>query len=996
MSTPPRNRDDTDSPRPIRSGQGQRGGRPGGFRGVNTRLWWILGFILLLIIVIPTFLAETITDWMWFGSQNLDAVYTTRLWLGIAVFFGATIVAAIICAINWMVAWRVALPATVFPGQKETISRGAARGITMAASVAIGLFLGFLAAEEWPTILLFLNGVPFNQTDPLFNNDIGFYVFGLPFWKFLRGWTIGLLVLAALGSIAIYVVGLLPSINRQVEEIQKAGRDPSRGSGAGGRGPGVGGRGPGEIRPSDLQINIDNRIWVHLSILGAIFLLLLAAGYWLGQYDLLYSSRSAGYGAGYTDVNARLPSIYITMVVAAVSAVLLLVNLRVRTWKLLAGAAGLWVVALVVVGGIYPVIIQEGVVRPNELDNERPYIQNNIEATRNAYGLVGFKDREVPAVESVTQAEIAANKSTVDNIRLWDYRPLLDTYAQLQEIRQYYSFAEVDIDRYNIGGKQQQVMLSAREMAPNELGEQSRTWQNQHFYYTHGYGAVVSPVNEIVGEGLPNLLVKDIPPQTNVPELKITRPEIYYGEKATEDDYIFVKSKRAEFDYPQGDENKETTYEGQGGVQISDFFTKVLFAIRFGDGKILLNDDFTDGTRVLFHRNIQEAVRLLVPFLKYDADPYLVISEGKLYWIQDAYTYTNLYPYSTPYSRDINYIRNSVKVVIDAYSGNAVFYIADATDPLVQAYQGIFPALFKDISAMPAGLRSHLRYPEDLLNVQARLYTTFHMTRPEVFYAKEDQWTVPTGAQSEGSEPLEAYYVNMTIPGSSQNEFVLILPFTPVSRDNMIAWMAARSDGENYGQVEVIRYPKQQVVFGPKQIEARVNQDPTISAQLSLWKQGGSTVRLGNLLTIPIANSILYVQPLFLQATNSKFPELKKVVVATGNSVGMGDNLADALAVAFRQKPGTIEQPPQNPPGTTPTPGPGQTPVPALTPTPSGQPTPTGRSAADLAQSARLHYDNAQAALRSGDWTTYGSEIEAMKVDLDALQVILGVPTPAP
>ncbi len=985
MSIPPNKTDSADPPRPMRPGQGQGSSRSRGSRGFSTRLWWILGFILLLIIIIPSFLAETITDWMWFGSQNLEDVYTTRLWLGIIVFFVGTIIATIFCVVNWLFAWRVSLPTTIFPGQKDPISRNLARGLTIAAAILAGIFLGFVAAEEWPTILLFLNGVPFRDTDPLFNNDIGFYVFGLPFWKFLRGWGIGVLALAALGSVIIYVVGALPSINRQVAEMQKAttGRGASR-----------------DISPSDFKIDLDSRIGVHLSVLGSIFLLLIAVGYWLGQFDLLYANHAVATGAGYADINARLPSIYIMMVVSALIAILLLVNLRIRTWKLIVGAGAVWVLALVIVGGIYPAIIQEAVVKPNELNNERPYIQNNITATRKAFGLNAFTDREVPAVGSVTQAQLATDQDTVNNIRLWDYRPLLDTYAQLQEIRQYYSFSQVDIDRYNLSGKEQQVMLSAREMSPGDLGEQSRTWQNQHFYYTHGYGAVVSPVNEIVGEGLPNLLVKDIPPQTNIKELKITRPEIYYGEKATDTDYVFVNSKRTEFDYPAsgsgGEENKETRYAGQGGVGISDFFTKILFAIRFGDGKILLNDDFTDGTRVLFHRNIRDAVQLLVPFLHYDADPYMVISSGKIYWIQDAYTTTDRYPYSTSYEGSINYIRNSVKVVIDAYNGEATFYIIDPTDPLVQAYRGIFPALFKDAAQMPADLRAHLRYPEDLVKIQAEMYRTFHMTNPDVFYAKEDLWDVPTGIQG-GSDStslaIEPFYVNMVLPGNTQSEFMLILPFTPVSRENMIAWMAARSDGANYGKVEVIRYPKQQIVYGPKQIEARINQDPTISSQISLWNQSGSTVIRGNLLTIPIANSILYVQPLFLQATASKFPELKKVIVATGNSVGMGDNLKDALDVAFKLKPGQIDTTPV-PPGGTPTPGVAQTPVPGQTAVP--QPTGTNRSPSDLAQSASGHYDRAQAALKLGDWATYGREIDSMKADLDALQAVLGRPTPQP
>lgn len=935
----------------------------------RSRFWWILAVIVLAIFIIPSLFAEMVTDWMWFGSQGLDEVYTTRLWLALGVLAASTIIAALVLWLNWSIAARITRPSVVYAGQRDPVPWGLVRAGLIAAAIVVGFFMGLSASGQWPTILLYFNGGSFGQADPLFNNDIGFYIFGLPFFTFLRGWVLGLLVLSALGSAIIYFLGILPQISTQSADIManNRSRDSARG----------------------LSLSLNPKAGTHLSVLGALFLLTIAVGYWMGQYDLLYSSRAVAYGAGYTDVNAKLPALYIMMVVAALMAVLLLVNLRVRTWRLLVGAVGIWLVALILVNGVYPAIVQQFVVRPSELDKEAPYIQNNIIATRQAFGLDKFREREVPAVETVSQAEVAANRDTVENIRLWDYRPLLDTYANLQEIRSYYSFGEVDIDRYEVGGRQRQVMISARELSSEELGAQVRTWQNQRLVYTHGYGVVVSPVNEIVGEGLPNLLVKDIPPQTNVPELAMTRPEIYYGEQTGDDEYVFVNSGTEEFDYPSGNENKLTRYQGNGGVVLDNFLTKLLFSVRFGDGNVMLSEYITPQTRVLFHRNIHNAVRQLAPFLKYDHDPYIVIADGKLYWMQDAYTYSDRYPYSTPHPDGFNYIRNSVKVVIDAYDGTATYYVADTSDPLVQAYGRIFPHLFKDISTMPTSLRSHVRYPEDLMNYQALMYATYHMTDTQVFYTEEDVWNIPFGTQAETSAPLEAYYVNMQLPGDSKQGFMLILPFTPATKNNMIAWMAAKSDGEDYGEVEVIRYPKQQLVYGPKQIEARIDQDPLISQQLTLWNASGSDVIRGNLLTIPIGNSVLYVEPLFLKATASNFPELKRVIAATGNRVGIGADLNEALQVAFNLAPGTIIGADGNQ-GPQPTPQPGQTPQPQATPAAQGQ-TPI-----QLTESARNHYDRAQQALRDGDWTTYGREIDAMKADLDRLAELLGVPTPAP
>ena len=935
------------------------------------KLWWILIVAFFLVIVLPAILAEMITDWMWFGSQGLAEVYTTRLWLGVGVFFGASILSALLLYLNWRLAWSFARRPAEFEGQQESIPPRLVRWIILGAAAIIGLFFGLSMADEWPTILLYLNSVPFAQTDPIFNNDIGFYVFGLPLFRLLRGWLVALVVISAIGTAIIYAVGAVPQLGRRLADMQRRatlpGQRPSSGA-------------DGAFSMLDA---FDGRAGAHLSVLVALFLGLIGFGYWLDRYDLLYASGGVAYGAGYTDVNARLPAYNIMMFVAAIMAVLLLVNIRFRTWKLLAGAVGVWLLAFVLVGGVYPWFVQQFQVKPSESRLETPYIEHNIAATRQAYGLDKFSEREVPAVQSITPQQVRENSNLVRNIRLWDYRPLQDTFRQLQVIRPYYTFNEPDIDRYTINGRLQQVMLSAREINIAGLGAQQATWENQHFRYTHGYGAVVSPVNEIVGEGLPRLLVRDIPPVTDVPELRMDRPEIYYGEAT--DEYVFVNSQAIEeFDYPSGDDNVTTRYQGEGGVAVSDFFTRLLFAVRFGDGNIMLTPYITEGTRVLFHRNIQNMVRTLAPFLAYDGDPYVVIADGKLYWIQDAYSYTDRYPYSTPDS-GINYIRNSVKVVIDTYNGNAVFYVSDPTDPIVQAYRGIFPQLFSDIERMPESLRSHLRYPEDLINIQARVYSTYHMTNPVVFYSKEDVWAIPQGPEDTSIVPPEAYYVNMQLPNDPKEGFMIIQPFTPRGRDNMIAWMAAKSDGEDYGEVEVIRYPKQQLIYGPRQIEARIDQDPIISQQLTLWRSSGSQVVRGNLLTVPISNTVLYAEPLFLQATTGRFPELKRVIVATGDSVGIGADLNSALEVAFKLRPGEIV-------GADGGGQPSGTPVPGATPPPGG--TPSVRSPSEITASALEHYNRAQQALQENDWATYGREQELMKRDLDELARTYGVVTP--
>lgn len=946
-------------------------------------LAWIITAVVVLLIVTLSISAEAITDWMWFGSQGLQDVYTTRLWLSLGVFVGGFIVSFAFLLANWLVALRGIQAGKLYEGQQEVVPRRAARWAAIIAAIAVAFFMGLGAADEWPNILLYLKGGAFGQTDPLFGNDIGFYVFEMPFYLLLRGWLMAALILGAIGTIAIYLIGNGPQIARQF-----ASQIPTK--------PGVK---PPPVNLSAMGLRFPKSASVHLTVLGAIFLTLIGIGYYFDRFNLLYASHDIAYGANYTDVNARIPALNIMMFIAAAMVILLIINLWVRTWKLLAGAIGLWLLALVLVAGVYPGIIQQFVVSPSESQLETPYIENNIKATRAAFGLDKFNEREIPAVDSITREQIDENPNITNNIRLWDYRPLRQTYERLQEIRSYYALEDVDIDRYQLNGVQRQVMLAARELSSDELSDNIRTWENLHFRYTHGYGIAMSTVNDIEGEGLPRFVIKDIPPIATDPGLQITRPEIYFGEETNE--YAFVNSSKIEeFDYPLGDTNKFTRYQGKGGVDVSDFFTKLLFSIRFGDGNVMLSPYITEDTRVLYHRNIEDIVNQLAPFLSYEDDPYMVVTGGKLYWVEDAHTSTDKYPYSTPYFEDgLNYIRNSVKVVIDAYEGTATYYIIDPNDPLINAYSRIFPSLFKDGSEMPAGIREHLRYPEALLNVQARMYATFHMTDPQVFYTKEDVWSLPSDSATNGGVSNvvipEAYYVNIQLPGEEKVDFMLIQSFTPNTKDNMIAWMAAKSDPQDYGQVEVIRYPKQQLVYGPRQIEARIDQDPTISQQLSLWNGSGSDVIRGNLLTIPISNTLLYIEPLFLQATNSgSFPELKRVIVVTGNSVGIGSDLAEALDVAFKIKPPSVITDGGN---TTPTPTPvaGATTVPTQPrPTPSG--TVTGRTADELTASALDHYNKAQDALKRGDWTTYGEEIDAMKADLDELARLTGISIPTP
>jgi uncharacterized membrane protein (UPF0182 family) len=797
---------------------------------------------------------------------------------------------------------------------------------TWLLAIVFAVLMGLVAMGAWNTVLRYLARQPFNVRDPLFGRDVSWYVFEMPLHYAVLGWIVLAALILLAGSAALYL-------------YQFGGRW--------------------------MALAYSRAARIHLLALVA---LLFGAMTWyqhLQAYELVFSTRGAVFGAGYTDTHAQLFAIRVLEVLSVVGVLAALADMFRWRMLLLPVLVAVWVTAAVVLGVVVPGLQQRLVVEPSEFARERPYIERNIQMTRLAYGL--DKVLEVPATidEGLQREDLIEHADTLENIRLWDYRPLRDTLNQVQTFRPYYEFVDVDVDRYVLGGRLRQVMISARELNPQRLPAQARTWVNQRLQFTHGYGAAVASVNEATPEGLPRLLVQDIPPSGEIP---IREPGIYFGERM--DSYVVVNTTAQEFDYPQGDQNAFTTYRARSGVRLSSFLRQLAYAWVFGDGNLLLSAHITTDSQVLYRRNITRRARLLAPFLRLDRDPYLVIADGKLYWIQDAYTVTNRYPYSQPYG-SFNYIRNSVKIITDAYDGSLTFYIADQEDPLIRTYAAIYPTLFKPLDQMPPSLRQHIRYPEDLYLVQAQLYRTYHMQDPQVFYNKEDLWDIAQELHGDQPQPIEPYYVLMRLPGERALEFVLILPFTPQGRQNMIAWMAGRSDGPNYGKLQVFKYPKDRQVFGPLQIEARINQDPVISAQLTLWDQRGSQVIRGNLIVLPLGDTTLYVKPLYLQAEQSRIPELRRVVVAAGGRLVMEERLADALARLAGTAVGTA-------PGTTPSP-------PSGTP-PGTSPAPTAPLAvAELARSALANYQRAQEALRNGDWAGYGAALRAMEQDLQRL-----------
>jgi hypothetical protein len=875
------------------------------------------------------------TDWLWFGELGYQQVFLTMLRAQATLFTITFAIAAVWLTVNLRVALRavgdlrpvfttrdgIELP---MPGRQQL------RMLVSGLAVVVAALMAFFVSSQWETWLAWRNAVPFGQPDPILGRDAGFYVFSLPFFQLVRGVAQGLVLLAAIGAGALYFVsGSLTS---------RFGALPW-------------------MTPSARK---------HLSLLAAAFLLILAFAAWLSQASYLVQQSAVIYGPGYADVNGRMPAALILAAVCVVGAVLAVLQaFTPRNWPIPVAAA---LYLLAAVGGqVYSTVLQRFVVTPNEQTRESPFIQHNIDATRRAYALDRVESRELTGDAVLSPDDVARNSATVENVRLWDHQPLLDTFGQLQVIRTYYDFVSVDNDRYQIDGALRQVMLSPREL--NTASLPNRTWVNDRLTFTHGYGLTLGPVNQVTEEGLPVLFVGNLPLETT-PELPIEEPSLYFGELSN--DYVIVRTATQEFHYPRGEGNIFTQYNGRGGLPIGSLWRKLVFALRFGAYQILLSNDINSESRILFLRNIRERVQKLAPFLAFDRDPYLVVADGRLFWMYDAYTTSARYPYSTP-SGGLNYIRNAVKVVIDAYHGTTTVYMADAADPIAATYARIFPGLFAPLDQMPASLRAHVRYPEDIFAIQSAVFATYHMTEPAVFYNREDQWEIPVIDDSGDAGAMQPYYTIMRLPGETEPEFIQMLPFTPRNRDNLSAWLAARSDGEHYGTLRAFQFPKQKVIFGPRQVVARISQDQTISPQITLWNQQGSQVIWGTLMVIPIEESLIYVRPLYLRASGGRIPELTRVIVAYQNQIVMEETLEAGLARLFGAgaTPATDVQLTR---GAAPAGGPDATPA-------VGQPqAPAGSDAAvtALAAQARGHYDRATEAQRSGDWAKYGEELRML------------------
>ncbi|MFQ5905244.1 MAG: UPF0182 family protein [bacterium] len=833
-------------------------------------LWIAVAAAVLLVIFVGIWLS-IYADVLWFRSLGYASIYWITLRAKTLIFLSFSVLFFFLTWVNVRAAYRLS------PKPEETgffqdlnvlelVTRSRYVRIGWAAGLLfLSMIVGGAAISKWDLILKFISRIPFGSSEPIFGRDVGFYVFTLPFLKFLQQWFLNSLIFTLVITSIAYAQ-------------EKA------------------------IMVLTGQVRVSRATRSHLSFLGGLIFLFVAWGVRLRMFDLLYSTRGVVHGTSFADHHAQIPSYWIITVFALLCSGALFANVKTRGWRLpllsFLGLAGMSIVA----GAIYPGIVQQVVVKPNEITKERPYILNNIKATREAFGLGNVDVVPFEVSDILTYRDVMKNRETVSNIRLWDPRPLTQTYKQIQEIRLYYNFMSVDEDRYLLENNYTQVMLSPRELSTQKLAKQAQTWVNIHLKFTHGYGLCVSPVANQSKEGLPVLLVKDIPPQSS-PGLSIERPEIYFGERT--EDYCIVGTREQEFDYPLGDENVYTTYRGSGGVPIGSVLRRLAYAWRFRDLKILLTRYITRESRIMFHRLIRDRVHTIAPFLVYDRDPYMVIASGRLFWIVDAYATTDMFPYSEPFGgvkRGVNYIRNSVKLVIDAYNGRTIFYLIDESDPIAGVYRRIFPKLFRPFTDMPPEVKAHVRYPRDLFFIQVEVYSKYHMEDPQVFYNQEDLWALPHQTYEGNEITMRPYYVTMKLPEKEKGEFRLMVPVTPSNRSNMIAWLSATCDFPDYGKLMVYQFPKKKLIYGPMQIEARIDQDADISKEMTLWGQKGSRVVRGDLLVIPIEKSIAYVEPVYLQATKGQLPELKRVIFAHGDRIVMAPTLGEALATAFGER----------------------------------------------------------------------------------------------
>ncbi|WCL48821.1 UPF0182 family membrane protein [Leptospira sp. GIMC2001] len=817
---------------------------------------------------------DLITDYLWFDSLGLLSVFELRLKYQIFIWIGVFVAFTSILYLNFTLTLRLTrfVPTAYFrlPGSEAGNLSGIVylthkilKWIAFASSAFLGYISASFAKDNWELILRYINQKSFGVVDPVFSQDIGFYFFSYPFWNSILGWLEGLVVLCLITCLSFYFLRM--GLNAFSSHLRGLFHGP---------------------------------IKIQISFLLAALTFLIAFEFYLDRYSLLWSSTGVVYGAGFTDLHTRLYSYWFMSIFTIALGGFVIYSFFLKGAKLLALIAAVFLATSLLTQGIIPGVFQKFIVEPNELVKETPYIKNNIEYTRLAYDLNEIDVREYGGTAELDNNKINANLSTIHNIRLWDWEPLLSTYRQLQEIRLYYRFNDVDVDRYIVDGEYRQMMMSIREFEYRQVPERAQTWVNQRLRYTHGYGLVASPVNQVTEEGLPDLFIKDIPPN-QLSGMEITRPEIYYGELTR--DYIFTNTESKEFDYPIGDKNQDSVYQGDGGILMNSFIKRMIYALAFQNFRIQISNYFNDESRVHYHRNILERVKKIAPFLRYDRDPYPVIADGRIYWIIDAYVLETNFPYSEPFDRSgFNYIRNPIKVVIDAYNGKVQFVNVEPNEPVIETYNAIFPDLFTDIDSVPESIRNHFRYPVDLFKVQAQMYLAYHMIEPTVFYNREDMWRFPTEKVAGIEKPVDPYYMIMKLPEEKKEEFLLILPFTPVNKSNMVAWMATGNDKEKYGKTRVYKFPKQELIYGPMQIESRIDQNPIISEQITLWSQQGSEVIRGNLLVIPIENSLLYVEPLYLRAKTGQMPELKRVILAYKNDIVMENTIEAGLRTIFR------------------------------------------------------------------------------------------------
>ena len=897
--------------------------RAAGSYGIFGR-WRTLKLIIVAAVVLIAFLAVIsglIQKGLWMRQLGYSGVFWTLLSLRWELFCAAFVVALLYLWINLRLAARngatfraghLTSESTVAAKLDIEISPAVFKLATAAIAAVAALIFALIFYAQWDTYLRFRYGGSFGLSDPLFGVDAGFYLFRLPFYELLQGSLTALALITLLAVLAFYAYfGLLRSSRSGQMESRSAKAVP------------------------------------HLSTLFFVLIASFGWGFYLDHYELLYSTQGVVYGAGYTADHVTRIALWIMVGAAAALCALVVLNIFRPRFRAIGIGSGIYVALYFIAVLLVPALFQRFAVQPNELARETPYLKNNIEFTRKAFGLDAIQDTSYPALSDLTSDVIARNQDTIQNIRLWDYRPLLQMYQQAQEIRLYYQFYQVDVDRYHLPDGYHQVMLSSRELS-TQLPAEAQTWVNQKLQFTHGYGLAMSFVSKTMGGGFPQYVLENIPPESAY-GLTINQPSIYYGESMP--GYRIVATDAKEFDYPKGNQNVYTSYAGTGGIPLDSLWKRLLFAWTQTDVNILFTSYLRPESRIQIWRRVQERVQQVAPFLRLDQDPYAVVSDGKQYWIQDAYTVSDHFPYSSPHAAafeaGLNYIRNSVKVVVDMYDGTVRFYVMDPSDPVLAVYRRAFPGVFMDLNRLSADLKAHLRYPEDLFSIQADQYTTFHMTVPQVYYNREDLWVLPEETYAGKVAPMQPYYILMKLPGSDQLEYLLMTPFTPQKRNNMISWMAARCDFPEYGKMLFYQLPKEKLIYGPMQIEAMIDQNTTIAQQLTLWDQKGSRVIRGNLIAVPIENSFMYVVPLYLTAEGTDFPQLKRVIVISGDKVAMEPSLDEAIQSVFgTQQPQSAGQAPRGHP--------------------------------ELGQ-ARAQFDAAQKAMQQGDWGNFGKAMDALK-----------------